>query len=831
MARTYTVKYGDCLWTIAQTQLGDPLQWTYLADINGISQSYPIIYVDQVIKLEVDSPSGEPEPVPEPPDVSATMVPEVTYFGLQSGTDRTLFVAWSWTRENTENYTVLWEYDTGDSVWFKGSEETTVDGVSTYNAPSNARCAKVRIRANSKTHTVNEQEVAYWSCGWSTERIWDFSNNPPEQPSAPTVEIDGFKLTARLDNIADENTKKIQFEVVKDDTVVFATGTAAINTRSAAYSCTVTAGGSYKVRCRGGRDNIYGEWSDYSSAVETIPATPAKIKTCKAASDTSVYLVWTAVSTADTYEIEYATDYDNFDGTSDTTSVSDIQYSYYTITGLESGSEYFFRVRAVNDQGESGWSPIVSAIVGKKPAAPTTWSSTTTAIVGEALILYWVHNSEDGSKQQYAEVEITAGGVKNTYTIRTNDQDDDEEEETYSYAVDTKSYKEGTKIEWRVRTAGITKQYGDWSIMRTIDVYAPPTLTLSVTDINGNTIEVLKSFPFKVSALAGPNTQEPIGYHVMITANASYETVDAVGNFKMVNKDEEVYSKYFDINRALEVQITASDVDLENNISYTLTVIVSMNSGLTTQQSKSFKVSWTDIKYVPNAELAYDSTTYSMYIRPFCEDTHNNMVEDVLMSVYRREYDGSFTELATGIDNNKITFVTDPHPALDYARYRIVAITKDTGSVSYYDLPGYPVQEPAVIIQWNEYWSNFDTTSEDSLTSPPWSGSLLRLLYNIDVSDNNSIDVDLVKYIGRKHPVAYYGTQLGVTSSWSMEIPKSDKETLYALRRLAIWTGNVYVREPSGSGYWASVAVSFNQTHCELTIPITLDITRVEGGA
>ena len=277
--------------------------------------------------------------------------------------------------------------------------------------------------------------------------------------------------------------------------------------------------------------------------------------------------------------------------------------------------------------------------------------------------------------------------------------------------------------------------------------------------------------------------------------------------------------------------MTASDVDLENNISYTLEVIVSMNSGLTTQQSRSFKVSWTDIKYVPNAELAYDNDTYSMYIRPFCEDTHNNMVENVLMSVYRREYDGTFTELAVGIDNNKITFVTDPHPALDYARYRIVAITKDTGSVSYYDLPGYPVQESAVIIQWNEYWSNFDTTNEDSLSSPPWSGSLLRLPYNIDVSDSNVLDVEHVEYIGRKHPVAYYGTQLGVTSSWSMEIPKSDKETLYTLRRLAIWTGDVYVREPSGSGYWASVSVSFSQTHCELTIPITLDITRVEGGA
>ena len=63
-----------------------------------------------------------------------------------------------------------------------------------------------------------------------------------------------------------------------------------------------------------------------------------------------------------------------------------------------------------------------------------------------------------------------------------------------------------------------------------------------------------------------------------------------------------------------------------------------------------------------------------------------------------------------------------------------------------------------------------------------------------------------------------------------MDVIKSDKETLHALRRLATWTGDVYVREPSGSGYWANISVSFNQTHCELVVPVTLSLTRVEGG-
>lgn len=92
-------------------------------------------------------------------------------------------------------------------------------------------------------------------------------------------------------------------------------------------------------------------------------------------------------------------------------------------------------------------------------------------------------------------------------------------------------------------------------------------------------------------------------------------------------------------------------------------------------------------------------------------------------------------------------------------------------------------------------------------------------------------DVALVKYVGRKRPVSYYGTQLGETSSWKMEVPSNDEETLYALRRLAVWMGDVYAREPSGTGYWAHIKVSISQTHCALTIPVSIELTRVEGGA
>lgn len=299
----------------------------------------------------------------------------------------------------------------------------------------------------------------------------------------------------------------------------------------------------------------------------------------------------------------------------------------------------------------------------------------------------------------------------------------------------------------------------------------------------------------------------------------------------MVNVGDEVYSYYFDTNDPLNVTLSASDIDLENNVSYKVICIVSMNSGLTAQAELEFMVSWTEVGYEPDAEISYDDSIYASYIRPYCIDEEGLLIEGILLSVYRREFDGSFTELTKNIDNLTNTVITDPHPSLDYARYRIVAITEATGAIAFYDVPGYPINEKAAIIQWDEEWSNFDTTSEAMMETPPWAGSLLRLPYNIRVSDNNNPDVSLIEYIGREHPVSYYGTQLGSTSTWDTDIPSTDVDTLYAVRRLSVWMGDVYVRNSSGSGYWANVKVKYNQKYNDLTIPITLDVTRVEGGA
>lgn len=915
---TYKIKSGDTLSGIAK-KFG--VKMSKLADVNNIKNVNRIFAGDTLIIPSSSSTSNKTTTTNKKKTSSNKAT--ITHLDIQKDTTRTVFATWKWDKDHVDNYKVKWYYHTGDGVWFVGNEGTEEYKQSTYNAPSNATQVKFKVKPISTKHKVNKKDTSWWVAEWSTEKIYKFSSNPPVAPgSAPKVEINGLKLTASYTNLRDLNAKEIEFYVVKivdgKQEKIAQKKVSIVNT-DASVTCSVLAGREYKVKARSVDGKDHSAWTDYSDPVATRPTAPGSITKITALSETSVQVEWEKVSSAEQYTVEYTTNKDYFDANSgEVKSVTeDFKNRTAIITGMESGKKYFFRVRAIKGSDKSSWTKIKSITIGKLPASPTTWSSTTTATNEEDVILYWVHNTIDGSAQTKAVLELTINGVKKEYEIEGSGRfkidvdgklsdiekfkEEDDKFNTNSCTIVTSGYTEGAKIEWRVKTAGIAREkidgywkiYSGWSIMRTVDIYDLPKLELRITDKDKVDLFNIQSFPFYIRAVPGPRTQTPIGYHLSIVSNRTYDTVDRIGNEITIGKGDEIYSEYFDTYaEEMVAEISADSIDLENGVDYIAKCIVSMDSGLTAEDSKLFGVIWEEDEYVPNAEITIDHDTLSAYIRPYCEyypptyyqvtrnvendtyvrtdtkldidadeeitmmdhvttdgdlvfsividesevlfcivDPENAVpVEGVTLAVYRREYDGRFVEIASGIDHTHGTFVPDPHPALDFARYRIVATTVDTGTVTYTDLPGEPVGESGVIIQWDEKWTRFETSNEDEMEEPPWAGSMLKLPYNIDVSDSNKSDVSLINYIGRSHPVSYYGTQLGTTSTWNVEIPKSDKETLYALRRLAIWMGDVYVREPSGSGYWANISVSFSQKHCEVTIPVTLSITRVEGG-
>lgn len=888
--KTYTVKKGDTLSKIAKAH-GTSV--TMIKKLNKLRSDR--IYVGQKLKL---SGVTSDDIKKSSKKTKHTVRPIIEEWGVQSDTDNTMFATWDWDRDNVDHYECQWYYDTGDDVWFKGSFTDETIKQSTYNIPSNAKKVRFRVKPISKTYekkstskkngkkTTTTKTVHYWTAEWSNYKYHYIQEDPPEKPATPSVEVENYRLTFRLDNIA-AGIDQIQFQVVKDDESTFATWKVTVQKSSASHSINISPGHKYKVKARAYKDGRKSDWSEYSSSVYTKPDNVAGIYAIKATSSTSVLLVWEAERTAVSYDIRYATkkEYLQYMESSEIKTITGINKVQYEITGLESGKEYFFQVRATNDKGSSEWTKISSIIIGKVPSAPSTWSSTSVAVVGEVLVLHWVHNTQDNSDLKKSMLEITYNNTTTPHEIihqpKTTDGEADLEEE---YSIDTSGYTAGAKISWRVKTAGITGVYGEWSTERSIEIYAKPTLALTLTNSNGDVIDTVSGFPFYIKALSGPNTQTPLGYYVTVTSDYTYETVDSLGNFKMVSEGEEIFSKYYNTSEHLLVELSANNIDLEGDISYKVNVVVAMNSGLTGEATTQFDVIWDDNLIYPSAEIMVDEDAIVAYVRPYCEvktidyyevtkvnettytktttkippvygvsldnvltdtedivyKTNNNtfftmsvadvgeLVEGAVLSVYRRDYDGRYTLIADDIDNTKGIYIIDPHPALDFARYRVIAKLTSNGSIGFADQEEV-VGETSIVLQWGESWTTLRAEVDEDINIP-WSGNFLKLPYNIDVSEDTSVDVSLIEYIGRQEPVSYYGTQLGVSGTWNTDIPKDDTDTIDLLRKLSIYTGDVYVREPSGVGYWANVNVSFSRKHKEMVIPVTLTIKRVNGG-
>lgn len=650
----------------------------------------------------------------------------------------------------------------------------------------------------------------------------------PVTPAVPQITIDGFTLTATVDDYSDSDKSEICIQIIEDDINILKTAWLTPVLNHVSLSTTVTVGKRYKARAMARWGVLYSEWSNFSGNESTIPGAVERITTIRAVTFEQVYLAWEEATGATGYEIEYATNPAFFDASSATQSESSsVAKTERYITGLDSGQEWFFRVRGTNAQGSGAWSEPVSIIVGTVPAAPTTWSYTTVVASGEDAVFNWVHNSEDESVQTGAEIELDISGSI-SHVIVT--------EET-SYSLSTDGMDDSTIIYWRVRTKGALNEYGEWSVQRIVKVFAPPTVAISITggatEVTADDPETITAFPLTIRLASAPVTQTAISFTFGVTSMEDYDIDDYTGKSQHVVAGSDVYSITLDNppDNAIIVTLSPGDILLNSGTHYKLYAQVATNAGLTAENEIEFYVYFESATINLNSAIGIDNDNLSAYITPYATDTEGNRItEGYLLSVYRRNYDATMTLIGKDISVGDSVTVIDPHPALDYARYRLVAQDISTGVIYYKDLPGYRVGATSIVMQWDEDWHPYLADTDPNVLSPIWNGSFLKLPYNIDISDNYSPSSVLVEYIGRDHPVSYYGTQKGVTAQWSCEIKKSDVETLYAIRRLAAYMGDVYIREPSGSGYWANVKVSYNIKHGESIIPITFDISRVEGG-
>jgi hypothetical protein len=239
---------------------------------------------------------------------------------------------------------------------------------------------------------------------------------------------------------------------------------------SVSVSPALQNGTTYYWRVRAANDGGESGWSSRSfTTVVAAPSAPTLASPANGATgvSTTPTLSWNSVSGANRYEVEVHGNsgftnliFQNQNVTGTSVSVS---------PALQNGTTYYWRVRAVNDGGSSGWSSRSFTTVVAAPSAPTLASPANGATgVSTTPTLSW--NSVSGANRYEVEVHGNSGF---TNLIFQN------QNVTGTSVSVSPALQNGTTYYWRVRAVNDGGSSGWSSRSFTTVVAAPSTPTLA----------------------------------------------------------------------------------------------------------------------------------------------------------------------------------------------------------------------------------------------------------------------------------------------------------------------------------------------------------------
>lgn len=130
-------------------------------------------------------------------------------------------------------------------------------------------------------------------------------------------------------------------------------------------------GATYYFRVRS--TNAYGTsgWSANTSfSVPNVPSAPV-LSLSNFSAPSTINISWTAPANNGAAITDYILEYANTSGFTGATAVSNATNTSRSITGLSIGTTWYFRIKAVNSQGSSAWSNVLSYDFPNIPGTPS----------------------------------------------------------------------------------------------------------------------------------------------------------------------------------------------------------------------------------------------------------------------------------------------------------------------------------------------------------------------------------------------------------------------------------------------------------------------------
>lgn len=418
---------------------------------------------------------------------------------------------------------------------------------------------------------------------------------------------------------------------------------------SGSYVDTTTApNNSYAYRVRAGNAGGAGAWSSSSNTTYNTPSAPTNLDAVFNAS-LQVVLTWTQTGNTENGVLVEVSQ----DGTTwaTVTTVSGANVSTYTDTNPPAGTVYY-RVTNVytTDSLYSSPSNVVQVLTLAQPNPPTLVNPANGAVfdMPASIPMQWKHNPTDGTPQQIAQLEITVGGGASTVTVNGDAQ---------TYTLNTSSAPANTTCTWRAKTKGTYATASDWSATSTFYIKKAPSVTITkpVATDGASITDVPVQVAFTYSDVSGN------------FASATISVADGNGKVLYSNANP----NWTESSGTYSYDIPVQNLLPTNNASYTLTLVVSSDSGLTKTATRVFATNYAEPN-PPAVEYSVDHAACSVTFN-VAEGTGGSLIATENVGLFRVTADG---ELAIAAVMESGDSVTDYLPPLDQdIVYRAVAYT------------------------------------------------------------------------------------------------------------------------------------------------------------
>ena len=436
LVTSYTVEYSDGSSTSTATASGTT--WTH---------SDPTLGTEYEYKVRAVNSAGD-GPWSDAAKATAYDVPaQVTGLGA-TASNGAITLSWSAPADggsSITSYTV--EYSDGSSTSTATASGTTW----THSDPTLSTEYEYKVRA------VNSIGDGPWSDATKATAY-----DVPAQVTGLGATASNGAITLSWSAPADGGSSITSYTVEYSDGSSTSTATASGTTWTHSDP---TLGTEYEYKVRAVNSAGDGPWSDAAKA--TAYTAPAQVTGLGAtASNGAITLSWSAPadggSSITSYTVEYS------DGSS--TSTATASGTTWTHSDPTLGTEYEYKVRAVNSAGDGPWSDAAKATAYTAPAQVTGLGATAS---NGAITLSWSAPADGGSSITSYTVEYSDGSSTSTATASGT---------TWTHSDPTL----GTEYEYKVRAVNSAGD-GPWSDAAKATAYtAPAQVTgLGATASNG----------------------------------------------------------------------------------------------------------------------------------------------------------------------------------------------------------------------------------------------------------------------------------------------------------------------------------------------------------